>query len=480
MSCINILLARCRRMDDVRAAVEFDRLIEEARSLRFSEPEVEAAYQEDRTERGLSRTRRVLGILLVMLAGIGALLGVVAVIRGVDLSQRWLVFRFGVLAPAMAATLLFTWTGWGRKHLQMVLGIGLAVAVGAFSIEWAVEWRPGMPLRGLWMIPLLTLWGCAMALPMSARAVVTMTLGVFVISTVGIAIYVQGLTTFAIGTALFVFCAVGYGIVLFARWREIDGREAFVSRMENRILTEELRKRNESLVQVSKLRDAFVEGVLHDIRSPLTVIFMSSSTLRDAREMSDAGRTELADVIVQAGKHIDTFVNRFLEQRSLDRADMPPSMLDVDLDAAVDNVVTRARMAAVAKGQQINVESFLPRATVRADELLLDRVLSNLLDNAIKYSPMDSSITLRVAEDPDASDRARLSVTDQGPGISAAEMERLFQPYSRLGAKPTGGEHSVGLGLSLVKGWIESMGGRVGCESEPGRGATFWIALPRK
>jgi signal transduction histidine kinase len=371
-------------------------------------------------------------------------------------------------------------TGWGKRHLQFILGIGLALAVGAFSMEWAIEWKPGMPLRGLWLIPLLTLWGCAMALPMSAKAVATMTLGVFVISTVGIAILVPGLNAFAIATALFVFCAAGYGIVLFARWREIDGREGFVSRMENRILNEELRKRNEALMQVNKLRDAFVEGVLHDIRSPLTVIFMSSTTLRDARELSDGSRTELADVIVQAGKHIDTFVNRFLEQRSLDHADMPPSMLDVDLDAAVDNVVTRARMAAVAKGQQINVESFLPRATVRVDELLLDRVLSNLLDNAIKYSPMDSNITLKVAEDPEAPDRARLSVTDQGPGIPAAEMEQLFQPYARLGTKTTGGEHSVGLGLSLVKGWIESMGGRAGCESEPGRGATFWISLPRK
>lgn len=454
-------------------------MIEEARSLRFSEPEIEAAYQRDRTERGLARTRRVLAVLTVMLVGIGALLGIVAVMRRVEVPQRWLVFRFAMLAPAMAATLVLTWTAWGKRHLQFVLGVGLAVAVGAFSIEWAVEWRPGMHLRGLWMIPLLTLWGCAMALPMSAKAVVTMTLGVFLISTAGIAIFVQGLNAFEIGTALFVFCAVGYGIVLFARWREIDGREAFVSRMENRMLNEELRKRNETLVQANKLRDAFVEGVLHDIRSPLTAIFMSSTSLRDAKEIRVRERSELVDGIVQAAKHIDTFVNRFLEQRSLDRADAPPAMHDVALDVAVDNVVTRARMTAVAKGQQIVVESFLPRATVRADELLLDRVLSNLLDNAIKYSPMDSTITLRVAEDPDAAGSARLSVTDQGPGILPAEMERLFQPYSRLGTKTTGGEHSVGLGLSLVKGWIESMGGRVGCESEPGRGAAFWISIPR-
>jgi signal transduction histidine kinase len=460
--------------------VESDRLIEEARRLRFSEPGIEAAYQQDRTERGLARTRRVLAVLTVMLVGIGALLGVVAVIRAVDVPQRWLVFRFGMLAPAMAATLILTWSGWGRRHLQLVLGIGLAVAVGAFSLEWAVEWRPGMPLRGLWMIPLLTLWGCAMALPMSAKAVATMTLGVFVISTTGIAVYVQGLNAFEIGTALFVYCAAGYGILLFARWREIDGREAFVSRLENRILTEELRKRNETLVQANKLRDAFVEGVLHDIRSPLTAIFMSSTALRGERVIPRPDQGELVEGIVQAAKHIDTFVNRFLEQRSLDRADTPPAMLDVALDAAVDNVVTRARMTAVAKGQQIIVESFLPRATVRADELLFDRVLSNLLDNAIKYSPMDSTITLRVAEDPDVPGSARLAVTDQGPGIPLAEMERLFQPYSRLGTKTTGGEHSVGLGLSLVKGWIESMGGRVGCDSDPGRGATFWISIPRK
>ena len=76
--------------------------------------------------------------------------------------------------------------------------------------------------------------------------------------------------------------------------------------------------------------------------------------------------------------------------------------------------------------------------------------------------------------------RSLWEVRDQGPGVSAEDRKRLFQKFARLSAQPTGGENSTGLGLSIVKMMAEAMGGRVWCESEPGRGATFIVALPRE
>lgn len=460
--------------------MDLTQLLGEAAKLGFIDPGLEAEYRRDRQERDSRQARRVLLVLVVVVVCIAFVVTTLNFLRGESELKPWMVIRFGVLAPCLLLMWFLAGTDWGGRNLQRMLGIGLPIALGAYGIEWATEWTPGSPLRGLWAVPLLSLWGCAMALPMTARSVAAATVGVCAITTSGVAQFVTGLDAAMITGVIIAYGLSGLGIIMFARWREADNRRAFVHRRQSRLLEEELRRQNESLVQANKLRDEFVEGVMHDIRSPLTAIFMSSTTLRDAREMSDRGRTELADAIVQGGKHIDTFVNRFLEQRSLDRADTPPAIVDMALDAAVDNVVTRARMTAVAKGQQIVVETFLPCATVRADELLLDRALGNLLDNAIKYSPIDSSITLRVATDPEVPGRARLSVSDQGPGISPEEMTRLFRAYSRLEKKTTGGETSVGLGLALVKKWIESMGGHVGCESEPSRGATFWISLTRK
>lgn len=455
-------------------------MLAQARNLAFEDAGVEEAYLEDRRDRDALQTRRVMFVLSLIVIVVVLAAAVLNVRRGTGPFAPWMQVRLLVLIPALLLIWLLAGTDFGKRHLQLVLGVGMPFALGAYALEWSSEWVPTMPLRSLWAAPLLALWACAMAMPMGTNAVASTTFGVVVITMAGIAMYVPGLDGPTVAVVILIYGLSAYCIILIAKWREIEHREAFINRRENQILAEELRKRNEALTQVNELRDSFVAGVLHDIRSPLTAIFLSSSMLRNSVKTSEKEGNELIDGIMNAGTHIDTFVTRFLEQRSLDRADAPPAILDVALDEAVDNVVTRARIAAVTKGQELVVEFFLPHAIVRVDELLLDRALSNLLDNAIKYSPIDGRIVLRIEDDPIAEGSARLAVTDQGPGISDAEKLLLFQPYSRLEKPTTGGEHSVGLGLSLVKKWVEAMGGAVGCDSEPGRGATFWFSVPRK
>jgi signal transduction histidine kinase len=461
-------------------AVHLEHLLVEARNLAFADAGIEEAYRADRMERDALQAQRVLMVLIMIVVIIGVAIASLSAGRGIEIPTPWMIVRLSVLIPILFFLWFVTRLDWGKRNLQLVLGAGMPLVLGGYAFEWSSEWVPSMPLRWVWAAPLLALWACAMALPMGTRAVVSTTLGVLVITTSGFAMFVSGLDGPMIAVVTVVYVVAGCFVVLFAKWREIDNREMFVQRREIQMLSDELRERNEALVQVNNLRDAFIEGVLHDIRSPLTAIFLSSSMLREKLKNSEEDRAELVDGIVGAGTHIDTFVTRFLEQRSLDRVDAPPAILDVELDSAVDNVVTRARIAAVTKGQELVVESFLPHAIVRVDELLFDRALSNLLDNAIKYSPIDGRIVLRIEEDPIAQGRARLSITDNGPGISDAEKALLFQPYSRLEKPTTGGEHSVGLGLSLVKKWIEAMRGAVGCDSEIGRGATFWMSVPMK
>src|SRR5207247_7892893 len=102
------------------------------------------------------------------------------------------------------------------------------------------------------------------------------------------------------------------------------------------------------------------------------------------------------------------------------------------------------------------------------------QVLENLVSNAIKYSPPGKNIFARLRAVEDA---ARCEVQDEGPGLSAEDQKKLFGKFARLSAKPTGGEPATGLGLSIVKKMVEAMNGRVWCESEPGRGATFVVVL---
>ena len=103
------------------------------------------------------------------------------------------------------------------------------------------------------------------------------------------------------------------------------------------------------------------------------------------------------------------------------------------------------------------------------------QVVENLVSNAVKYSPPGKSIFVRVRRTGNA---VRCEVQDEGPGLSAEDQQKLFGKFARLTAKPTGGEQSTGLGLSIVKRLVEAMHGHVWCESEPGHGATFLVEFP--
>jgi signal transduction histidine kinase len=104
------------------------------------------------------------------------------------------------------------------------------------------------------------------------------------------------------------------------------------------------------------------------------------------------------------------------------------------------------------------------------------QVLDNLVSNVVKYSPHGTRAYVRVKRNAEA---VRVEVQDEGEGISPEDMKKLFGKFARLSAQPTGGEHSTGLGLSIVKKMVEAMNGKVWCESEFGNGATFIVELPQ-
>jgi len=132
-----------------------------------------------------------------------------------------------------------------------------------------------------------------------------------------------------------------------------------------------------------------------------------------------------------------------------------------------------------AKHKQLLLKVVLPPngSLVQADGAALNQVLDNLLSNAIKFSPPGKQIRLTVCP-PDAR-YVECQVQDQGPGFSQEDKARMFRRYGRLSARPTGGEPSTGLGLSIVKKLVLAMQGELACESTPGNGATFSFRLPR-
>jgi two-component system sensor histidine kinase/response regulator len=141
----------------------------------------------------------------------------------------------------------------------------------------------------------------------------------------------------------------------------------------------------------------------------------------------------------------------------------------VERSVALNNVLS------AKKSVIISFESAGDLPKVVLDAAKFGQVLNNLLSNAVKFSPPGAHVRVRLAR---RGDEVVLSVADQGPGIPAAELDRLFKPFVRGKARGTAGEKSTGLGLTIARRVVEGHGGRIWAESEEGRGSTFYVALP--
>src|SRR5262249_50560233 len=159
----------------------------------------------------------------------------------------------------------------------------------------------------------------------------------------------------------------------------------------------------------------------------------------------------------------------------IERGEMKLNLASAELVALAFSVVESHRPRATSKEQKLQFVAAPAPVAVVVDAGVMVQVIENLVSNAVKYSPAGKNIFVRLRGEQNA---ARLEVQDEGPGLSAEDQKKLFGKFARLSAKPTGGEHSTGLGLSIVKKMVEAMNGRVWCESQLGHGATFIVALP--
>jgi len=239
-----------------------------------------------------------------------------------------------------------------------------------------------------------------------------------------------------------------------------------------------LKKARDELKQLAEDRDELLGILTHDLKNHLGGMDMSAQLLHDRTEaMADPKLRLMAENISHSSSQMLAFVKQFLANASADhRLDLNTEPINLS-DAA-----TRASQQhqGAAKSKELLVKVVLPSSNgvlVQADGAALNQVLDNLLSNAIKFSPPGKQIHLTVCS-PGAR-YVECQVQDEGPGFTENDKVRMFRRYGRLSARPTGGEPSTGLGLSIVKKLVLAMHGELACESTPGNGATFAFRLPR-
>jgi len=236
---------------------------------------------------------------------------------------------------------------------------------------------------------------------------------------------------------------------------------------------EDLRRNLEQLRRLEELKDNLTHMIVHDMRSPLTVIVMATQMLAKPEtglSPQDQSNIELAH---NAAEHLVEMTTTLLDISRLEAGKMPLNLDDQELGilakGCIDSLsilLRRFDTGVVRRSEGMLI--------ARCDKTIVSRVLGNLLGNAAKFTPDKGRITISLAVEGDF---IRISVTDSGPGIPKAEQAVVFEKFGQGGSGKKA--QGTGLGLTFCRLAIEAHGGTIGVESEPGQGATFWFTLPR-
>jgi len=268
--------------------------------------------------------------------------------------------------------------------------------------------------------------------------------------------------------------AAGYlGLILFMFILGMvfeSGREKAFSKMSDAL--SDLAASNERLVHLNNEKNEFLGIAAHDLKNPLTAIIGSAELLTVA---SDGARvSRLAQMILGAGTRMRDLITNLLDANAIEEGRFTSKTEPCDLRQLVEQCVENNRATAAGKEIQIQITT-CDNPVAKADRAATMQILDNLISNALKYSPRKTTVNVQSSREGGC---VLIAVKDEGPGISAEDQRKMFQKFTRLSAKPTGGESSNGLGLSIVKRLAEAISGAVVCDSTLGFGATFTLRLP--
>lgn len=224
----------------------------------------------------------------------------------------------------------------------------------------------------------------------------------------------------------------------------------------------------EGLRRSEAVKTAVLRSVSHDLRSPVTAMVTAGAAVR-APELTPSERDELGGVVVDEGTRLARLIDDLLDLSKIEAHAATPRLAECSVDEVID-----AALAAQAPEAAFRVRIDPELGLVRADFVQVERVLANLMANAVRYCD-GGEVVIRARP---VSDWAMISIVDSGPGIPEAERQRIFEPFYRSADQGAGGHAGSGLGLAIAKGFVETNGGRIWVESTPDQGSTFVVELP--
>ena len=228
------------------------------------------------------------------------------------------------------------------------------------------------------------------------------------------------------------------------------------------------------LKQLERTREEFVANVSHELRTPLSLIKGYVETLLDGARTNPEVAERFLKIIERNAQRLDLLIQDLLTISALESGRMKLSLQPVELHPLVEKIFSDLKPP--AENKNITLVNSLPHLAATADTNRLEQVLANLVDNAIKYGHAQGMVTVggRITED----EKIEIFVQDDGPGIPAEALDRVFERFYRVDKARSREQGGTGLGLSIVKHIVQNHGGKVWVKSELGKGATFSFTLP--
>ena len=233
---------------------------------------------------------------------------------------------------------------------------------------------------------------------------------------------------------------------------------------------------NDDLKKMNEEKNTFMALVAHDLKNPLNAVLGYAQLVKmNPGNFSDEEFKEMFNDIEISARIMTELITNYLEFTTIEAGKVELDMREADIAKACKYVIDSFGSRAKAKDIYVEFEGPPGEVLIKADKNALTQILDNLVSNAIKFSPAGRVVKVSIEE---IDGIVRCTIKDEGPGVSEEDMSKLFKKFSKLSAKPTAGESSTGLGLSITKKLTEDMNGRVWCESSDGKGASFILEFP--
>jgi signal transduction histidine kinase len=243
--------------------------------------------------------------------------------------------------------------------------------------------------------------------------------------------------------------------------------------IQNAQQAEALQQAYDSLSQLDKLKSDFIAIASHELRTPLSVILGYATFLQ---EEAQGEASEHATVVLTSALHLRNLIEDMVNLRFLQLGSSELIRENVAVSELLDAAEHDVQALAAAQGHQLGIDRKGGEAVVNVDRLKIGMALTNILNNAIKFSPNNSKITLGLERRPH---EVWIKVSDNGAGIPKDQLEKIFDEFYQAEDHMTRRHNGMGIGLSIARGVVQAHDGRIWAESEgPNKGSTFIIALP--